>query len=259
MDFWGHLSALRSVILRIAALVLVVAVVFFIYMPWIFEHVIMAPCRSGFVTYHLLDFIKGDGQLLPDMSADGFSVQLINIELASQFFIHMSASCWLSFIVSFPVVLYLLWTFVRPGLYEHERRGARKAFLWGNLLFYLGMCTGYFIVFPMALRFLADYHLSDEIANTVSLTSYMDTFYMLILMMGLVFELPILAWFLGKIGLLKKSFFKKYRKYAVAAILVLSGIITPTSDIFTLFLVFIPVYALWEASAFIVPKKDKNT
>lgn len=256
MSFWAHLDALRKVLVRIAIVLAVLAVAFFAFMPWIFDHVITAPCSGSFPIYRMLGIIKGDGQWLPDLSGDDFHVELINIELASQFFVHMSASWWAAFVVGFPIILYLLWGFVAPGLYPHERKGARKAFLFGNLMFYLGMAVGYFIVFPVALRFLADYQLSDKIANTVSLTSYMDTFYTLVLMMGLLFELPLLSWLLGRMGILKRSFFNKYRKYAIVAILVLAAIVTPTSDIFTLAIVFVPIYALWEASALLIRKSS---
>ncbi len=259
MSFWEHLGALRDVLLRIAAVVLGLGIAAFCLMPWIFDHVILAPCDGDFILYRALSGIHGDGAWIPDLSgAKPFHVDIINIELASQFFIHMSASVWLAFILAFPFVLYQLWGFVAPALYPAERRHARSAFLFGNVMFYLGMAVGYFIVFPLALRFLADYQLSERIANTVSLTSYMDSFFMLVLMMGLVFELPLLAWLLGRMGLLRRPFFKRYRKFAAVGILVLAGVITPTSDLFTLLVVFIPIYALWEASALLVPRgKDK--
>lgn len=254
MSFWAHLDALRSVIVKIGVVMLALAVGYFAAMPWIFDHVITAPCSGSFVLYRLFGFLHGDGTWLPDLSDGGFKVELINIELASQFMVHMSASFWAAFVTGFPIVVYLLWTFVEPGLYEKEKRGARRAFIFGNLLFYLGTLAGYFLVFPLALRFLADYQLSDKIASTVSLTSYMDTFYMILLMMGLLFELPLVAWMLGKAGVLKRSFFSRYRRHAAVAILVLAAVLTPTGDIFTLFVTFFPVYMLWEASAFLVPK-----
>lgn len=248
---------MRNVLLRISVAVVAVGIVAFCFMPWIFENVILAPCDSDFILYRLLSGLRGDGAWIPDLSGDRpFDVQIISIELASQFFIHMSASIWVAFIITFPFVLYQLWGFVSPALYAHEKKNARGAFLFGNIMFYLGMAVGYFIVFPLAFRFLADYQLSERIANTVSLTSYMDAFFMLVLMMGLMFELPLLAWLLGKMGLLKREFFKRYRKYAIVGILVISGIITPTSDLFTLFVVFIPIYALWEASALLVPRAE---
>lgn len=252
-SFWDHLSELRDVAIRIFVLLAVLSTAFFFVMPWIFDHVILAPASGSFPLYRLLDGLHGDGSMLPDFSSENFHVDIINIELASQFFVHVSASFWLSVVVAFPLIIYMVWSFVSPGLYEHEKRGARKAFLFGNVMFYLGMAVGYFVAFPMMLRFLADYHLSDRISNTVSLTSYMDSFYLLVMMMGLLFELPLLAWMLGKMGLLKRGFFSKYRKYAIVGLLIIAGIVTPTSDLVTLMIVFLPVYILWEASALLVP------
>ena len=256
MSFWKHLAELRGVLVRIFAVLLVLVIVLFCCMRWIFEHVITAPCSQDFVTYRLFGFISGDGDWLPDLGSTGFHVDLISINLTSQFMTQMSASLWLAFIIGFPIVIYLLWTFVRPGLYERERRGARRAFLWGNAMFYAGCAVGYFIVFPLARRFMAQDSLSDRITNTITLASYMDTFYLLTLAMGVLFELPLLAWMLGRMGILKRGFFSRSRRYAIVVILVISAIITPTSDLFTLMIVFLPVYALWEAGAMLVPKGD---
>lgn len=255
MTFWDHLDALRGVILRIAAVVLVLGIGYFCVMPELFDRVILAPCRPDFILYRLFDGVKGDGTFLPDLSAEGFSVTLVNIRLASQFMIHISCSACAAFITGFPIVLYLLWTFISPALYESERRAARRAFALGCTMFYLGVLTAYFMVFPLALRFLADYQLSPSIANTVSIDSYMDTFFMLVLAMGLVFELPLLAWILGKIGLITRSFFRRYRRHAIVALLIVAALITPTGDPVTLFAVFLPLYALWEFGGFLVPEK----
>lgn len=157
-------------------------------------------------------------------------------------------------VFAFPVIIYLLWGFVSPGLYEEEKRGVRAAFLAGNLMFFLGVAVGYFLVFPLTLRFLADYQLSEMIPNQISLDSYMDNFMVLILVMGIVFELPLLAWLLGRIGVITRGLFDRYRRHAIVALLVLAAVITPTGDPFTLMVVFLPVYLLWEASAFTVPR-----
>ena len=254
MSFWAHLDALRSGIMKIAGLLLVLAMAFFSVMPWVFDHIICAPCSGDFILYRLFAGLEGDGSLLPDLGDPSFHIELINIELASQFMIHMSSSLWAAFIVGFPIVVYLLWQFVAPGLYEKEKRGARIAFLFGNLMFYLGMAVGYFLVFPLAVRFLADYQLSTAIVQTVSLTSYMDAFYTLVLSMGIVFELPLVAWLLGKIGILHRDFFTTYRRHAIVALLIVAAVITPTGDVMTLAIVFFPIYTLWEASALLVPK-----
>lgn len=247
MNFWGHLDELRGVLVRIAVVVIVFGVVFFIFMPWIFDNVILAPCRASFLLYKLFDMIA------PDSTPPDFQVNLINIQLASQLFIHLSASGWLAAVFSFPVIIYLLWTFVSPALYPEEKRNSRTAFLFGNIMFYFGVAVGYFLVFPLTLRFLATYQLSDLIPNTITLDSYMDNFLSICLVMGAVFELPLVAWLLGKIGLLTRSFFNTYRRHAIVALLIVAALITPTGDPFTLFVVFLPIYMLWELSSRLVP------
>ena len=185
-------------------------------------------------------------------TTNGFEVELINIKLASQFFIHMSTSFWLALGLTFPFVLYELWTFISPALYHNEKQGVKTAFFIGCFMFFLGVLVGYFVVFPVTLRFLADYHVSQMVPNQISLDSYMDTFFMLLLVMGLVFELPLMSWLLGSLGILHRSFFATYRRHAVVVLLVLAAFITPTGDPFTLMIVFLPIYFLYEASALLV-------
>ena len=254
MSFWDHLDVLRGVLIKIAIVVVAMAIVFFALMPTIFDEVILAPCHGDFVLYRLFEKITAGIPGLPQFSTDGFHVELINIQLASQFFIHMSTSFWLALVISFPIVIYLLWTFVAPALYDNEKRCIKRAFGFGNLMFFLGVAVGYFVVFPITLRFLADYHVSAMVPNQISLDSYMDTFLMLIFIMGIIFELPLLAWLLGNIGVLHRGFFKKYRRHAVVALLVLAAFITPTGDPFTLTIVFLPIYFLYEISAWLVKK-----
>ena len=254
--FWSHVAALRSVVIKIVVLVCVVCVGTFCAMPWIFDNVIMAPCRGDFVTYRVMDGIAravaGVDAVAPDFSAD-----IMSLELTSQMFVHLSASFWVAAMLVFPVVIYLLWTFVAPGLYDHEKRGARRGFLAANLLFYLGVAVGYFMVFPLALRFLADYRLSDTIRAVVSLDSYMDNFFLMLIMMGAVFQLPVVSWLLGRIGVLNRGIFHRYRRHAIVILLIVAALITPTGDPFTLFLVFVPIYALYELSAWLVPADER--
>ncbi len=229
---------------------IVLGVAAFFAMPWIFENVIMAPCSPDFPTAKLFDSIAA---FMGDNIGGDVSIDIVSIELASQLFMHFSSSCWVALIVGFPIIIYLLWGFVAPALYPHEKQGIRTAFFFGNVMFYLGVATGYFLVFPLTVKFLAGYQLSSAIRPMVTLTSYMDNFYTLLLMMGVVFELPLLAWLLGKMGLLTRDFFKTYRRHAIVVLLIVAAVITPTGDPFSLFLVFIPIYALWEGSARLVP------
>lgn len=248
--FWDHLDVLRGVLLKVAAVIMALGVAAFIAMPAIFDTVIMAPCSDTFPTYRLFGAVAS---LMGDSLEPGFHVDIVSIELASQMFVHLSAACWVAMIAGFPIIIYLLWSFVSPALYPHEKQGIRRAFLFGNLMFYIGVAMGYFLVFPLALRFLATYQLSDAIRPIVSLDSYMDNFFTLLLMMGAVFELPLIAWLLGKMGILTRSFFRHYRRHAIVVLLIVAALITPTGDPFTLFIVFIPIYALWEFSSRLVP------
>ncbi|MCH5347421.1 MAG: twin-arginine translocase subunit TatC [Muribaculaceae bacterium] len=253
MGFWSHVDALRAVLIRGVIVIAVLTVVLFIYMPDIFDTVILAPCHGDFILYRLFEKVTHAWPWLPEFTTEGFDVKLINIQLASQFFIHMSTSAWLAIVLGMPILLYLLWGFVSPALYPREKRGVRRAFALGSLMFYLGVAVGYFIVFPVTLRFLAEYQISAQVPNQISLDSYMDNLLTLILVMGLVFELPLIAWMLGSIGLLNRRLFNRYRRHAIVFLLILAAFITPTGDPFTLMIVFLPIYLLWEASAFLVP------
>ncbi|MCQ2291279.1 MAG: twin-arginine translocase subunit TatC [Muribaculaceae bacterium] len=252
MSMWDHVDALRAVLIKMVIVLAVVACVLFVLMPDIFDNVILAPCRGDFVLYRLFEHITAGIPSLPQFTTEGFEVKLINIQLASQFFIHMSTSFWLALVLTFPVLIYLLWTFVSPALYPEEKKGFKKAFAIGNVMFWLGVLVGYFLVFPITLRFLADYHVSEMIPNQISLDSYMDTFLMLIFIMGIVFEMPLLTWVLGGMKILHREFFKKFRRHAIVILLILAAIITPTGDPFTLMIVFLPIYLLYELSAFLV-------
>lgn len=257
MSFWEHLDDLRAVLIKMAVVVTTAAVVLFIFMPDIFDRVILAPCNGDFVLYRWIDRLAALIPGMPKLGGD-FHVDLINIQLASQLYVHLSTSFWLAVVLTFPVILYFLWTFIAPALYQNERKGVRKAFLFGVVMFFIGVAVGYFLVFPIILRFLADYHVSAMVPNQVSLDSYMDTFLMMVFFMGVVFELPLLCWLLGNVGVLDRSFFSKYRRHAIVALVVLAAIITPTGDLFTLSVVFLPLYLLYELSALLVPK-NKDT
>ncbi len=255
MTFWEHLDDLRKALFKAIGIYAAALLPLFVFMPDIFDKVILAPCRGSFVTYRLLDRLAALWPVFDEAAtSEDFNIPLINFQLASQFFVHISASCWIALILTFPILLYIIWQFISPGLYAHEKRGASKAYLSGITLFYIGVAICYFIVFPLSVRFLATYQLSDWIPNRISLDSYMETFYMLSLMMGLVFEMPVVSYFLGKAGLISRNMMKKYRRHAIVALVVLAAIITPTGDPFTLAVVFLPLYFLYELSLLTIPK-----
>lgn len=254
MTFWDHLDELRIILFRIAVFITVSALVFFSYMRELFDSVILAPAQNDFFFYNWLNKVAERFPIIPDFCIGEFHVNIININLASQFFIHISTSFWFALVFSFPFVIYQLFLFIKPALYPNEQRNAGAAFLFGNILFYIGVAVGYSMVFPLTLRFLAGYELSSHIENSVSLDSYISSFLMLCFVMGLVFELPLLSWLLSQLGILRKSLFNKFRKHAIVILLALAAFITPSGDPFTLMVVFLPIYLLWEVSALVVKK-----
>ncbi|GHT62696.1 Sec-independent protein translocase protein TatC [Bacteroidia bacterium] len=261
MSFWDHLEELRWTLFRVVIALFIFAIGGFIIMPWFFDNVIMAPSKAHFFLYKWMCQISQSIPGLPDFCDDKFSVDMINIDLTAPFFRHLSTSFWIALLLICPYILFEVWRFISPALYEHEKKNVRWVFLFGSIMFFIGCVVGYGLIFPMTLRFLYGYSLSSVIHNSVSLDSYMDSFLTMIFVMGLVFEMPLISWLLSQIGILKKSFFKTYRRHAILILLILAAIITPTGDPFTLSLVFIPLYALYEFSIFLVkadPKEEED-
>ena len=245
MTFWEHLEELRGCLIRIVVALLVCAIVFFCLKEPLF-YVVMAPKYDSFVTYRLCERLVGP---LPS-----FRVDLVNIELAQQFIIHLKMALWAAFFVLVPYIIFLLFRFVSPALYRSERRHTLRAVVAGYLLFITGVLLGYFVIFPLTFRFLGTYQVSPEVTNVISLSSYISVFLMLLLVMGIVFELPVLCWLLGRMGLLGADFMRRYRRHAIVIIVALAAVITPTGDIFTLSVVSLPIYLLYELSILLVKR-----
>lgn len=256
MTFWDHLEDLRWTLFRsIIALVLFV-VIGFSFMDWIFEHIILAPCYPDFFLYRWMCAITRGIPFIPDFCDQSVMIELQNINLTSQLFRYISTSFWFALILTFPYLVYEVWKFISPALYDKEKRSFRWVFVFGTLMFFLGCLVGYGMIFPMALRFLYNFQITDTIINMLTLDSYMSNFISIIFVMGIVFELPLVCWLLSQLGFLKRSFFKTYRRHAIVVLVILAAVITPTGDPFTLALVFAPLYLLYEASAILV-KKDE--
>ena len=241
---------------RVIGVWFVLAIGYFIAMPYLFDHIILAPCHNDFVFYDLLRYIGQKFDLTDEFFTQEFKVTLVNINLAAPFFIHMSTAFWMSVVTAMPYIFFEVWRFINPALYPNERKGVRKALTIGTGMFFIGVLMGYFMVYPLTLRFLSTYQLSSEVENILSLNSYIDNFMMLILCMGLAFELPLVTWLLSLLGVVNKSFLRKYRRHAVVIIVIAAAIITPTGDPFTLSVVAIPLYLLYEMSILMI--KDKK-
>lgn len=254
MTFWDHLDALRTSLLRILLVVAVLAVGVFFLLPDWFDPVILGPCFGDFITYRWFCSL---GQLLglssPFCDAS-YQVNVINLELTAQFLLHLRVAFLSSLVLSCPYVLFESWRFIKPALYDNERKGFSLAFLLGGGLFYVGLTVCYLFIFPITLRFLFGYQVSHLVYNQLSLASYMSAFLNLHLVFGLVFELPMLALVLSKLGLITRAFFKRWRRHAIVLLVFLAALITPTGDPFTLALVSIPLVLLYELSGKLVRK-----
>lgn len=259
MSFWDHLEVFRWMLIRILIVWGVFLLAGFGFIPWLFDHIIMAPSRPDFFLYRMFVRFSQSFSLMPGELTAPFHVTIINIRLASQFFLHMELAFWLSLLVTFPYIVFEIWRFICPALYQNEKGGVKFTFVFGTIMFFVGCAVGYSVVFPLTLRFLYTYQLSASISNQLSLDSYMSNFLMLTFMMGIIFELPLVSMFLGRLGILHRSFFKRYRRHAIVVLLTVAAFITPSADPFTLMAVFLPIYVLWELSAFLVkPDEGEN-
>ena len=222
--FWDHLDELRGCIIRILCVVALFAVVAFCFKDLLFS-IVLAPSSSEFVSFRLLGVAP-------------FSIHLMNTGLTEQFMIHIRVACYAGLLAAMP--------------YEKERHYAVRVVSASYLMFMLGTLVNYFLVFPLTVKFLGTYQVSPEVNNMLTIQSYTDTLVSMNLVMGLVFELPVLSWLLAVMGILKPGYMTMYRKHAMVAILIVSAIITPTTDAFTLFVVALPIWLLYESSIFIV-------
>lgn len=249
-SFWDHLDVLRKVLLRCLMAWGIGAAAAFCFKTALFD-LLFAPSRDDFISYRGLAWLcekTGWQSLCPG----SFKASFINTELATQFMTHIKVALWAGLVVVSPYLLVQLYGFVAPALYEKEKRHAAPIIIWGTLLFLLGVLMNYFVIFPFAFRFLDNYQVYSEVHNQISLSSYISNLLMLSLLMGILFEIPIVNYLLAKAGLLQAETLKKYRRHAIVAIAIVAAVITPTGDAVTLTLVTLPIYLLYEASIIIV-------
>ncbi len=245
--FWEHLESLRWSILRIIIVLVVLLVVVFGSKDFIFTNFIFAPLNSDFWFYSTLCKLAVMFDF-PSLCPGDFKIQLININLSGQFMAHISTSFTIGLLLAVPYLLFEIWNFIYPALYPNEKKQTGFIFLVSSFLFYIGAIVSYFLIIPLTIRFLATYTLSDLVPNQISIQSYLSTFFILIFSLGIMFELPVLAFFLSKMGIITKQTLRGGRQYAVVIILLISAIITPTTDPFTMFVVAFPIYLLYEVS-----------
>ena len=253
MTMGGHLEVLRRMLFRIAGVILVMGIAIFCFKDETFN-ILLAPHTNDFITFKWVEQLMA--MIGVDFAFDAYNVPLISTELAAQFMTHISTSCYLAFLGASPYILFELFRFVSPALYENEKRYSLIVVFVVYFLFALGLLMSYFVIFPISFQFLATYQVDPTINNTITLSSYISTFTTLTFMMGLVFQLPVIAFVLAKMGIVDTHLLRHYRRHALIIIAIIAAIITPTTDIFTLLLVTVPIYMLYELSIIVVKRVE---
>lgn len=249
MTFGGHLEVLRQMLLRILSVAGVFAVVVFCFKDTTWS-LLLAPSEWDFCTYRLIEsLVRSMG--FEDFRFEEYHVELITTDLSAQFMMHITTSAYLGILCASPYILYELFRFISPALYDNERRYSVQMAVVIYALFLLGVLMTYYILFPISFRFLGTYSVAERVQSTITLDSYVETFTSLTLMMGVVFQLPVVAFILAKLDLITYDVLSEYRKHAFLLILLLAAIITPP-DVMTLLIVTLPLYLLYELSVRIV-------
>jgi sec-independent protein translocase protein TatC len=253
MGFMDHLEALRWHLVRSVIVVIVLAVVVFCFPDFVFGKIIFGPMHTDFITYKMLCKLSVKLGGVEGLCVDKINFSLISNQLSGQFTTHM----WIAFlgglIIGFPYILYELWKFIKPALKNTETRPARGFVLVSSILFLTGVLFAYYIIVPMSVQFLGNYSItSDNFIQTLpTIDDYISLVSTLILATGLVFEMPILVYFLTRLGIFSPAFMRKFRKHAVIVLLIAAAVITPSPDVTSQMLVFVPIYGLYEISIFV--------
>jgi sec-independent protein translocase protein TatC len=250
MSFLDHLEELRWHLIRSTLAVLIVGSVAFAFSRYIFDWVIFAPSKMNFTTYEFFCNIAKFFNFTSDFCAEELPFTIQSRTMAGQFSADIWTAIWAGIIIAFPYILFEMWKFISPGLYEKERKNSRGFIFIASFLFFLGVLFGYYIVAPLSINFLGTYSVSDVVKNEFDLSSYISTLRSSVIACGIIFELPIIIYFLTKIGLVTPEILKKYRKIALVVVLILSAVITPP-DVASQIVVSIPIIILYQVSIYI--------
>lgn len=256
LSFIDHLEALRWHLLRSFAAILILTVIAFLAKNIVFGMVILGPSKVDFVTYRWLCSL-GDYLGISALCIDELPFTIQSRQMTGQFTMHMTSSLVVGFIVAFPYVFWEVWRFIAPGLYDQEKNAARGAVFFVSLLFFMGAFFGYFILSPLSINFLSNYQLDPSILNEFDISSYIGTLTMLVLASAIMFQLPVVVYFLAMSGLVTSSMLRSYRRHAIVVILILSAIITPP-DVVSQILIAMPILVLYEAGIQIAKRLEKK-
>lgn len=254
LTFGGHLEVLRQMLFRIIGVTSVIAAIVFCFKDTTWR-ILLAPSEWNFCTYRWLEHVMN--LMGFNFHFNEYHVQMIATDLSSQFMTHITTAVYLGLLGASPYILYELFRFISPALYDNEKKYSVRVAVIIYALFLLGVLMSYFVLFPISFRFLGTYSVSSKVVSNITLDSYVSTFVSLTLIMGVVFQLPVIAFFLGKMGIVKAEMLAKYRKHALIIIMIVAAIITPP-DLMTLILVTIPLYLLYEVSIRVVKVVEKG-
>ncbi len=256
MSFLDHLEALRWHLLRSIAAILIFSVIAFLAKSIVFGIVILGPSKIDFFTYRVLCDLSSFVNM-PALCIDELPFTIQSRQMTGQFSMHMTSSFVVGFIVAFPYVFWEVWRFISPGLYDQEKQAARGAVFFVSLLFFLGAAFGYYILSPLSINFLSNYQLDPSILNEFDITSYVTTLTMLVLASAIMFQLPVVIYFLSMSGLVTSGMLRTYRRHAIVVILVLAAVITPP-DVISQLLIAMPILVLYEAGINIAKRLEKK-
>ncbi|MBC7410960.1 MAG: twin-arginine translocase subunit TatC [Bacteroidia bacterium] len=258
VGFMHHLEALRWHLVRAAAAILFFSVFFFINKEFLFDDIIFAPRNPDFWTYRALCDFSHWLHLGEALCISIQEIKIINTDLSGQFTMHMWAALVAGLVLGFPYLAWEMWRFIKPALYDKEIKNTRGVVLAVSILFVVGVLFGYYIIVPLSLNFLATYQITTAVQNYISMDSFISNVTTVALMSGVVFELPVVVYFLSLLGIMSPSFMRNYRRHAVVVILIVAAIITPSPDVTSQMLVAIPLYVLYEASIFVSMYVEKE-
>ncbi|MDI1321639.1 MAG: twin-arginine translocase subunit TatC [Algoriphagus sp.] len=256
MSFLDHLEALRWHILRAISAVLILTIIAFLAKNIVFGVIILGPSKIDFITYRLFCDL-GNFLGIPALCIEQLPFTLQSREMTSQFSMHMTSSLVVGFVVAFPYLFWEVWRFISPGLYDKEKNAARGAVFFVSVLFFLGAGFGYFVLAPMSINFLANYQLDPSIVNEFDISSYISTLTMLVLASAIMFQLPVVVYFLSKSGLVTSKMLISYRRHSIVIILIVSAIITPP-DVVSQVLIAMPILVLYEMGIIIAKRLEKE-
>ena len=244
VSFWDHLEDLRKSIIRMAAALICVTAILLFFKDFLFGHVILAPTKNSFYLYKLLGVY--------------IDLPLINIDVTAQFMVHMKVSFVCALVLTFPYIIYEVWRFVSPALYENEKKHIRHALLFSSVLFYIGLAVGYYLILPLMVNFFAEYQVTSDVKNIFSLSSYISLLTSTVFIFGLVFQFPAVISILSSLGLVTKETLRTYRRHAICIVVIVAALITPSGDPFSLLVCSVPLYILYEFSILLC-RSENNT